>query len=1182
MGRGAVCEAQLDPACLLSPALSSIRWRRGSGCGVSRARLIRVHSWLSPASLSFCAGLAAWFCFVSAFHAVEPVADGGEFFEKRIRPVLAERCFKCHSAGGEKIKGGLVLDTRAGMLKGGDTRPALVPGNPEKSLLIEAIHYTNEDLKMPPKGKLAPQEIADFVTWVKSGAVWPKDAVRKSASAKESFDLEKRRREHWAWKPVAPAVKPPGVKDTRWPAGGIDRFILAKLEEKKLKPAPAAEKAALLRRVYFDLVGLPPKPSEIEAFLNDTSPQAFAKVVDHLLDSPHFGERWARHWLDLMRYAETRGHEGDYIIPNAWQYRDYVIRALNAGVPYDQFVTEQIAGDLVAKPRLSANGANESVLGTGFWFLGEEVHSPVDIRQDECDRMDNRLDVMTKTFLGLTVACARCHDHKFDAISQKDYYSLNGFLISSSYRQVRFETMEQHKRVANQLNAVYASSHGQFSAILSTVFRPGVEKMAAQLMAAREHLSGNAANSAPNSSPTTSPDTESVARWAKELSKAKADPKHPLHAFAILPTNATVGDAIQQTLAPLLAGWRKNMEQPASAADDIVVDYTTGKTTHWYQDGFSFGLRPVRAGELRITGNAEQALPRFITQTGAWWDDAWKKLKVVGSDKDGGKLGEWERGEQTLRTPEFTLKTGRLWYLVKGSGRAYSPVNSHLVVIGPLHGATLREWKNDDDQWHWVEHNLSAYPGHRVHVEFSPAGTGDFAVAMVVQSDPKKATVEPVNGRLLATLGGECASPEALARALQGVFTRVVEELKADRLVGSPDAADGARLANWMVKNLDLFCAPGSEERAKFEAAVRSFAAQRTELASAIKPESHTAPAILDGNGVDEFLLLRGQSKTPGALAPRRFLEAIAGTKQPDYGPGSGRLQLAQQMTDPSNSFTSRVLVNRVWHHLFGRGIVPTVDNFGVLGQPPSHLELLDYLAGRFMREQGWSMKQLIRELVLTRTYQMSSQPADARAEELDPQNFLLHRANLRRLEGEAIRDALLAVSGRLDPKVCGPSVPVHLTSFMDGRGKPATSGPLDGDGRRSIYIAVRRNFLSPMMLAFDGPIPFNTIGRRNVSNVPAQALILMNDPFVVQQAKLWATRLAPAEGKAPEPLIRGMYLTAFGRPPRASETAQAIEFMRQQGAAYGVEPDKCLADERVWADLGHVLFNVKEFIFIN
>jgi hypothetical protein len=320
---------------------------------------------------------------------------------------------------------------------------------------------------------------------------------------------------------------------------------------------------------------------------------------------------------------------------------------------------------------------------------------------------------------------------------------------------------------------------------------------------------------------------------------------------------------------------------------------------------------------------------------------------------------------------------------------------------------------------------------------------------------------------------------------------------------------------------------------------------------------------------------VRGQTKLPGEPAPRRFIEAIAGTQPQKFSTGSGRLELARQITDPSNPFTARVIVNRVWHHLFGRGIVPTVDNFGVLGQPPSHRELLDHLAARFVKEQGWSVKKLIRELVLSHTYAMSSAPADAAAELADPENLLLHRANLRRLEGEAIRDAALAISGRLDPKLGGPSVPVHLTAFMDGRGKPG-GGPLDGNGRRSIYTAVRRNFLSPMMLAFDSPIPFTSMGRRNVSNVPAQALILMNDPFIVEQAKLLAKKLAPIAN--PTERVRQMYLAAFSRPPTPEEIADANTFLTEQRALHAAKD----ADERAWADFAHVIFNVKEFIYLN
>jgi hypothetical protein len=335
---------------------------------------------------------------------------------------------------------------------------------------------------------------------------------------------------------------------------------------------------------------------------------------------------------------------------------------------------------------------------------------------------------------------------------------------------------------------------------------------------------------------------------------------------------------------------------------------------------------------------------------------------------------------------------------------------------------------------------------------------------------------------------------------------------------------------------------------------------------------------MFEGSGVDEFLLRRGSTRSPMEPVPRRFLEAISGNApihtRPEsgraQGKGSARLELSEAMLAPENPLTSRVIVNRVWHHLFGRGIVPTVDNFGVLGQAPSHPELLDYLALRFSGELHWSLKSLIRELVLTRTFAMSSTPADARGEAEDPQNILLHRMNLRRLEGEAIRDSLLAVSGRLDPTLGGPSVPIFINSFMDGRGRPA-SGPLDGAGRRSLYISIKRNFLSPMMLAFDMPIPFQCVGKRNVSNVPAQSLVLMNDPFVVEQAALLSKNLPSAA--SPEQRIRTLYLKSLGRQPIASELADALSFVVESSSD---------SPEAVWADLCHVLFNTKEFIHLN
>jgi hypothetical protein len=402
----------------------------------------------------------------------------------------------------------------------------------------------------------------------------------------------------------------------------------------------------------------------------------------------------------------------------------------------------------------------------------------------------------------------------------------------------------------------------------------------------------------------------------------------------------------------------------------------------------------------------------------------------------------------------------------------------------------------------------------------------------------------------------------------------MLDRMAKDQLLGSPTAGDDARLANWLLQHPALVAGKSGTAAVMQKKAVADWATQQKELFSRCKWESRLAMAILDGNGVNEHVFLRGSYKTPGEVVPRRFLEALAGA-EPLAAHGSGRLELARQITNSAiNPFITRVLVNRIWHHLFGRGIVASVDNFGLLGDAPTHPELLDYLADQFVK-QGWSVKQIIRTLMLTNTYQMSSQPQPDAAD-ADPQNLLLHRMRLRRLVGEAIRDSMLAVSGRLDRQMYGPSVPVYLTPFMDGRGRPA-SGPLDGDGRRSIYLAVRRNFLSPLMLAFDTPIPFSTVGRRTVSNVPAQALILLNDPLVHQQAETWARRVLAQSGSSRE-RITGMYLSAFSRPPTESELTACLGFLERQTQLNQGRPDGLAA----WKDLAHTLFNVKEFIFLN
>lgn len=1107
-----------------------------------------------------------------------------DYFETQVRPILVARCNECHGPEVAEPKGGLRIDSRRALLTGGDTGPAVKPGSTKDSLLIDSINY-GDVYQMPPRSKLPAAEIALLTRWVEMGAPWPADNGR-FRTGKLDFNLAQRRSAHWAWQPIHEQT-PPAVKTEAWPAGPIDRFTLAGLEAKGLEPARDAVSRTMVRRLYFDLVGLPPEPVEVEQFVADNSPGAYDRLVDRLLESPHFGERWGRHWLDLVRYGESRGHEFDPVIPNAWQYRDYVIRALNADVPYDQFLKEHIAGDLLPCPRLNPKaGFNESILGTGFWFLGEEVHSPVDVRLDETDRIDNRLDVMCKTFLGLTVACARCHDHKFDAISQRDYYALSGYLISSSYRQVRFETLEQERPLAERLERLREEMRESILKQASHSLRPGLNQLSEYLLAAREAILDANSSEKPAVAVANLPSLQPaiLAAWMAELSLARSATAHPLHAFALAVYDRQADEPTR--MAQILQVVVGRMQKPTSGADaststgQVVVDYGQSKPAFWSQNGFAFGSRPVQPGDLQLANHEGHPSVQVLDYGEARFDPAWSKIKPpAGQERDHGKLGEWARSGQTLRTPEFQLASNGLWYLVRGSGRAYAAVNSHLVVAGPLHAAVLKEWKGKPDEWQWVRHDMAAYSGHRLHVEFSPHDDHDFALAKVVDSATSPGQIERANGLLLDLLRDpKIMSPEDLARAYQRLLSDVVQTLAADRIRLSADGLDRAALANWLLQHPNLFSLPESEPRAQLDRLLEQLAAKEAAIIAQIPAESRTAPAMFDGSGMDELLLIRGSPKTPGAAVPRRMIEAIAGTQQPPPTSGSGRLELAARLLDPNNPFTSRVLVNRVWHHLFGRGIVATVDNFGVLGQPPTHPELLDYLAAEFVRE-GWSMKRLIRTLVSSRTYRMSSLP-DARGDNLDPQNLLLHRMAVRRLEGEAVRDAILSVSGRLDRTHFGPSVPVHLTPFMQGRGRPQ-SGPLDGAGRRSVYLSVRRNFLSPMMLAFDMPIPFSSVGRRNVSNVPAQALILMNDPFVVEQAELWARRVLADPKRSAEERVTDIYLAAFARLPSEQELAVALEFLQQQAKELRLPPDGWQSHVQVWRDLCHVMINSKEFIYV-
>ncbi len=1233
-----------------------------------------------------------------------------EYFEKQVRPLLVEHCLKCH--GDEKQKGDLRLDSREAALKGGETSPAIVPGKPDESELIKALRYDPDGYQMPPEGKLPPETVAIFVKWVEMGAPWPASETpapgapardRLAAVGPEEFA---KRAERYAFQPLQ-RTNPPPVQNHEWARTPIDRFLLARLEEAGLVPAPETDRRTWIRRAYFDTIGLPPSPEAVEAFVADSAPDAHEKVIDELLASPRFGERWGRHWLDLARYAESRGHEFDYDIPNPWHYRDYVIEALNSDIPYDQFVAEHLAGDLIEEGHQIAGQEHRFTstqpvvhhpsLATGYWFLGEWVHSPVDIRKDETDRIDNMIEVYSKTFLGLTVSCARCHDHKFDPISQKDYYALAGYLKSTSYAQRPFESLAHNRQIQSQLSDLYTQAAAPIEATAREAIEPVRPQLNHYMLAAREvlatalsrgatandidfddfeggtysdwEITGDAFGTKPQTQSTIGDyqgnvqahghffiNTHQLRDGGKgdnhvgTMTSREFKIEHDLLKFLIgggphpgktcinllidgkvaltatghssnmmraeiwdlIPFNGQMARlqivdeerggwgnigidylrfsdspqrqiespefhdyvrkiaARRQIQPEILGAWAKYAVQAAgdpSAPFHSWTRFALGRSPFpsseattslptsaqpiplLNQDGVYYSF-PRTDGQRRVwlSNNPEQPVSLVASPTNAVQiDPDFASLKDRdGTMRDGGSLGPMGRAGRTLRTTSFEITTGRIAAWVRGGCATYVVVDSHSLVLGPLHGTLVRK-QTSAAEWHWVEHDVTRYKGHQAHLEIVAESGTDFACEAVYQ-------VEQMPGPL----------PTADASDL----------LNANSSTGLSGPSLGL-----VLQHPELFGLNTPEFRQKLAEVSKPFIEQRQVLVSQIATTSAAAPEMLEGSAADEALLIRGNSNKPVAKVPRRFIEVFHGHGPDEKESGSGRLGLARQMIDPDQTpIVPRVLVNRIWHHYFGRGIVPTTDDFGHMGQLPSHPELLDWLATELIREE-WSQKQIHRLILLSAAYRMSAEkPGDQSATDPDPNNLLLSRMPIKRLEGEVIRDSILDLSGRMDDRLYGPSVPIALTAFQDGRGKPGVSGPIDGAGRRSLYLSVRRNFADSFLTAFDMPNPHTSMGRRNVSNVPAQALALLNSPMVTGQSRLWAERsLRESPQLSTTARVDDLYQQAYSRLPSLAEKEAALQFIQATTTDLGVLE----TDPQVWAELCHVLINAKEFIYI-
>jgi hypothetical protein len=1130
---------------------------------------------------------------------VARAADGVEFFEERVRPLLSEHCYKCHSASAEKLKGGLLLDTRQAVLKGGDTGPALVAGDPERSLLVKAVRYADADMQMPPDGKLSDAQIADLEAWVRMGAPDPRDGAAplpaqpgNASPPAAGIDLAEGRK-WWAFQPVKdhPA---PSVARADWPRGPLDRFILAELEKKQLPPAAPADKRTLIRRAYYDLVGLPPTPEEVEAFVADAAPDAFARVVDRLLASPHYGERWGRHWLDVVRYTDAldaRGIGGDSDVPFAWRYRDWVVNAFNRDLPYDQFVKLQIAGDLAPAP---APGEidKDALVATGVYVMGEWGIGDADKEKVVTDIVDDQVDLTGRAFLGLTLACARCHDHKFDPISARDYYGLAGMFFSSRIMPdpgakgagapvIRVPLMgpnETARRQAGearvaQLQQDLDRALDEQYAVLAAEMLPKVD---AYLTAAWEYK--NLPEASRPALPQFAHDRglhgHALGQWLTYVGA----PSLKLLPTAVKSVNGTANvDAWQGPEGGSPTVFANNTDA-AVAITTLTLPPQSLSVHPSPTAGVAVAWKSAAAGRFAITG-------RIADGDGACGDGVtWSVSRLGGNGgvgelasgtiPNGGKqaftdgaggpglaavdlaagemiqLAILPKGEYTCDTTTIELEVaeiapgglaGRVWNLTKD-------------VVPDLHnGNPHADGYGNPHVWHF--HDLA---GQAQSTFAAGSSMSKFAAALVAPAGAG------------ADQGAAIRAAAAEVRAALGAVASDVQKLKAEgkdpASIAHPDAAlyqalTAPRGSFWaLARNDDSnLPAPARERTAGMRsemAGLRETVMTPIPLAHAIQ-EGGTPQSMFPGIQ-DVPLHVRGSYTKLAEVVPRRLPQVLAGDTQPPITQGSGRKELAEWIAGPTNPLTARVMVNRIWQHHFGEGIVRTPNNYGKLGTPPTHPELLDHLASRFVA-LGWSVKAMHREIMLSAAYQQSStaDPATAKA---DPDNLLFGRQNRRRLDAEGLRDGLLALSGQLDPSLGGPAVNDLNTP------------------RRTLYVMTVRSDRTTYRNLFDAADAGAIVEQRTDSTVAPQALFLLNNPFALAQTKRLAARALEQPGDDAA-RIDWLYRALFSRPatPRETEIGQRA-LARARAATAG----EATSAELPWESYCQVLLCTNEFMYVD
>ena len=935
--------------------------------------------------------------FAPPVHGAEPPvnsdAKGVELFERQIRPLLADRCYRCHSPESKKANGGLLLNSHEGLLKGSDSGPIIVAGNPDNSLLIKVVRSKDEDKRMPPNGeRLTEAQISDLEAWIKIGAPLPKTDVRQNQIATKS-------RTHWAFQPVTEQAIP-AVKQQGWVRTPVDAFVLATLERTGLEPAQQADKRTLIRRATYNLIGLPPTPEEVAVFVADESPDAFATVVERLLRSQHYGERWGRHWLDVARFATSDG-------PFAFTYRDYVIRAFNEDLPYDHFLVQQIAAD-----QLDLGEDKRPLAALGFLTVGRQF-------MNNHDTIDDRIDVVTRGTMALSVSCARCHDHKYDPIGTRDYYGLHGVFASSV-------------------------APGELPSL-------GIE-----------------------------PDPTEFANYSMEHQSRKAK----LDEFVHEQEAAILNQHREQTAQSLL------LSRDPKKLDDLIE------------------------GEFFLSD-------RKILQTGA---KRWLKALESMNPETDPIFAPWF-AFAALPASEFADRAKLLSSKIADKGLGH-PLNSLVAQAfageppTSLNDAADRYAKlflDADKQWQ----NLQS------------------ETTRGANATPSKALPDPEQESLRQVFYGK-ESPGNLPKEVMPQLFPTSAAMRLGPLKEQVDQLDATH--------------PGAPLRA---------------MVLADSPHPHNSR-----------IFIRGDANRLGDEAPRQFLASLTRDNPQPFTRGSGRLELAQAIASRDNPLTARVIVNRIWQHHFGAGLVTTTDDFGLRSEPPSHPELLDYLAWRFMND-GWSIKAMHRLLMLSSVYQQQSDNHQHN-DLLDADNRLLSKMNRRRLDFESMRDTLLFVTGKLDPAIGGR--PVALVDQQQ------TSQTMFSN-RRTVYGTIDRNNLQSWFGYFDFANPDLSTAQRDITTVPQQALFFFNDLFVMRQACSLAAQADFQLFETTEERIQYVYQQLFQRDPTTTEIELAARYLDAEelaasslqkrsttnpGAKAGLRPLS------PWERFVHVLLMSDELIFVD